>query len=183
MIDYPVDALLRLRAAIRHHRDQKGDNRCWLDDWRLWNKLRDVAFVDDTVIPDDAMARCEAYYRHRRSETADPMPANAIRDRRRWNADIDNLSRAKQYDELSRIESAIRAHRDIVGRERTLDDDRALYAILPENLPADFRLPPEDQFLGETLAPHAGCPAFWRSHGSCPGTCHNLHTWGPCGPK
>lgn len=61
----------------------------------------------------------------------------------------------------------------------TADDDRALYAILPEKMPADLRLPPEDHFLGETKSPDAGCPAFWRSHDGCGPEC-NLHQWGPC---
>lgn len=174
-----ANRILRLRAAIRHHRDQRGDDRCWLDDWRLWKKLPDT-ILDDTAIPSDATARCEAYFRHRRSDTADPTPANAIRNRRRWNEDVDGMGREGWAAELGRIEAAIRAHRDILGRERTLADDRALYAVLPENIPADFRLPPEAEFLGEDADPIAGCPAFWRSHATCPGTCHDLHRWGPC---
>lgn len=58
--------------------------------------------------------------------------------------------------------NAIRAHRDARG------DDRLPYAVLPEKIPCDFRLPPEAEFLGEAIAPHAGRPSFWRSHSACP---------------
>ena len=37
-----------------------------------------------------------------------------------------------------------------------------------------------EEFIGEAKAPHAGCPAFWRSHANCPVERHNLHRWGPC---
>jgi hypothetical protein len=42
-----------------------------------------------------------------------------------------------------------------------------LYALLPERLPADTRLPPRPEFLGEKKAPHAGCPSYVRSHAGC----------------
>lgn len=35
----------------------------------------------------------------------------------------------------------IKKHRDIEGQERTLEDDQLLYDLLPEKMPADFRLP------------------------------------------
>lgn len=173
------DDIKRLRHAIRLHRDQRGDDRCWLDDLRLWKLLPDTV-LDDTAIPDDAMDRCRAYYRNRRADAADPIPPEAVRDRKRWNDDLDGMSTNRGREELRRLTAAVARHRDVEGRERTIDDDRALYAVLPEKLPADFRLPPEPEFLGEALAPRAGCPAFWRSHGACAGACHDLHRWGPC---
>ena len=179
---YILDDLLRMRAAIRHHRDQRGDNRCWLNDWKLWRNLEDT-ILNDATIPKDAMARCEAYYRNRRSDAPEAIPENAIRATRRWNEDIDGLGRGGTLREMRRVEAAIRAHRDAEDGEHTANHDRALYAVLPENLPADFRLPPRDEFLGETLSPNAGCPAFWRSHGFCADGCHDLHRWGPCMAK
>lgn len=174
-----LDEIRRLRAGIRLHRDQRGDDRCWLDDWRLW-KLLPETVLDDTRVPADATARCEAFYRHRRADVADPVPADAIIDPARWDDDLAGADGATLNVELARLRGAIADHRDVEDRERTLDDDRALYAVLPEKIPADFRLPPEPEFLGEARAPTAGCPAFLRSHGTCPGTCHNLHRWGPC---
>ncbi len=81
---------------------------------------------------------------------------------------------------MMRLEDGLRIHRDISGRPRTIEDDRVLYSVLPEKIPADFRLPPRSEFLGEVRSPHAGCPAFWRSHNGCSATRHDLHQWGPC---
>ncbi len=172
------ERIIQIRRLIRTHRDQIGDDRCWVDDGLVWSALPDSP-PEMTTIPSDAMERCEAFFRLRRADEADVVPYRAMRDPERWDEDVNELDGELLREEVSRIESAIRAHRD-VGRPLTVDDDRALYAVLPERIPADFRLPPKDAFLGEARAPRAGCPSFWRSHANCPTTCHHLHAWGPC---
>ena len=166
---------------MRYHRDQKGDNRCWVDDLRLWELLPDTP-IKPSALPsyDEMMKRCTAYYRHRRAEAADPVPSHAIVDTTRWDTDLSSMGEAALEQELERLQVAVLAHRDIQGRERTLDDDRALYRVLPEQVTADFRLPNEADFLGEARAPKAGCPSFWRSHQACSTARHDLHAWGPC---
>ena len=173
-------AILERRRSIRkEHRDQRGDDRCFLDDYVIWCWL-----ADSPPIPEFTMQRgmdeCLLFYEHRRSDTPDPVPEGALRGRRFWDKDIEMMSQSELLDQLLRIQESIREHRDVTGRPRTIDDDRRLYRVLPENLPADFRLPPREEFLGEARAPRAGCPSFWRSHGNCP-LLHNLHQWGPCG--
>jgi hypothetical protein len=173
--------LKELRQAIRSHRDQKGDDRCWLDDPGLW-ALVDGSISEPKAPPpfEEMMAACRAFYVHRRSDAPDAAPADAVTDPTKWDDDLVSMADDAVRTELTRTEDAIRAHRDVSGRPRTLDDDRRLYAILPERLPADFRLPPEDEFLGEAKKPTAGCPSFWRSHQSCPCAEHDPHRWGPC---
>jgi hypothetical protein len=172
------EAIAERRAAIRAHRDAKGDDRCWIDDHSIW------AFVDASpgdlhVLPsfEEGMTRCRAFYQHRRADAPDAAPAasTAVPD-----ADINRMTHADLVKCLIALQTAIRTHANVKDRPLTLDDDRALYAILPDKIAADFRLPPEPEFLGEAKAPHAGCPAFWRSHGKCAGAKHDLHTWGPC---
>ncbi len=90
------------------------------------------------------------------------------------------MQHAELVETLFALQQSIRAHRDIFSKKRTLEDDRTLYALLPEKIPADFRLPPEPEFLGEAKAPRAGCPSFWRSHSTCATSDHDLHKWGPC---
>lgn len=181
----PLERLFRTvidaRNRIRRHRDQKLDDRCWLDDLLIWALLPDSP-PELVAPPTDAMDRCRSFYAHRRSKTADPFPPGVPIDpaNEGFDDDLDILDGAALEAELARLLEAVRVHRDVTGRERTLDDDRALYAALPEKIPADFRLPPEDAFLGEAVSPHAGCPAFWRSHGACPAATHNLHRWGSC---
>ena len=170
----------RIRGAIRQHRNQRGDNRCWLDDYLVWKTL-DEDCGEPVTIPDDAMDRCRAFYEFRRSDTFDETSLGTSVDREHVSdADLEGMEGDDLMRELDRVTTQVRSHRDINGRPRTLDDDRALYAVLPDQSPADFRLPAEDKFLGEALAPRAGCPAFWRSHANCPTGRHDFHRWGPC---
>ncbi len=177
-------AILERRAVIRKHRDQKGDDRCWLDDQLVWLMLSDTPELPPGPPTFEyAMEVCRNFHRYRNSDAADSIPHDAILDEAYWDYDIEDPTINSHYTlfmELSTIQYAIKWHRDNSRTPRTADDDRGLYSVLPEKIPADFRLPPEEEFLGEAKAPNAGCPAFWRSHVSCPNKCHNLHKWGPC---
>ncbi len=125
------------------------------------------------------MKQCRAFYTYRRSESADQPSPHANYDKSTWDADVTFMSAHGLHAELERIEHTIRKHRDIASRERTVEDDCELYHILPEQVPADFRLPNEEEFLG-TKKEGAGCPNFWKSHNQCSTTQHNLYQWGPC---
>ncbi len=125
----------------------------------------------------EKMRRCEEFYDNRQSRTAD-LPAENQKFGVSGNFDILLVDFSGRVDELHKIQTAIRTHRDISGRPRNLDDDRALYAVLPVKIPADFRLPNRDEFLGRAKN-GAGCPNFWDSHSGCGKSC-NLHKWGPC---
>lgn len=81
--------------------------------------------------------------------------------------------------EILKLENAIRKHRDIFDRERTLEDDKELYNILQDKKVEDFTLPPRDEFLGDVKI-NAGCPNFWKSHQMCNQNDHDIHSWGPC---
>lgn len=177
----PFADIIAARHAIRRHRDAKGDDRCWLDDYFVW-ALIPGSFPVPTEVPPvaEAMDMCRAYYKLRRAETPDAQPADAVTDPALWDSDIGKMDEAQLMKELERIQAAVRRHRDNACKPLTTDDDRALYAVLPEQVAADFRLPPPDEFLGEAKAPHAGCPSFWRSHAHCAVKRHNLHQWGPC---
>ena len=174
----------KIRKAIRSHRDAKGDDRCWLDDYRVWGSITGSSWPPMRLPPDEEMrTKCREFWTHRRAEKADEAPVDMIVSKHFWNADLIGLGSKELQGKLRQLEEAIAKHRDIVGRPTTLDDDRALYTVLPEKLPADFRLPSEQEFLGEALAPHAGCPAFWQSHQNCPSRVSgcNIYQWGPCG--
>ena len=169
------------RDYVRWHRDQKMDDRCWIDDLGLWEFLRDTPPHEGKMLSfEEGMRLCKEFYAHRRAEAPDAIPAHALIDPAQWDLDLRGMHHAELVAELHKIQITIQAHRDIKDRKRTLEDDRALYALLPEKLPADFRLPPEPDFLGEAKAPKAGCPSFWRSHGNCATEKHDLHRWGPC---
>lgn len=176
-----LQEIIEARHAIRQHRDAKGDDRCWLDDYKIWALIPGSFPVPLEVPPmEQAMDMCRAYYKLRRASSADVPAADAVLDPKDWDRDIEVMNDDALAEELVRIRTAVRRHRDAACNPITIDDDRDLYSILPERVPADFRLPPEDDFLGEAKAPHAGCPSFWRSHGNCALKSHNLHLWGPC---
>ena len=170
--------IIELRTAIRYHRDQKGDDRCWIDDYLVWNSLPETKQVVKLPTYDESMRRCKTFFKYRNANSVDEIPADALLDPTKWNDDLTNMKPENLSLELNKLENAIRKHSYIVYRERTAKDDRELYSILPEKIPADFRLPCEEDFLG-TKRTDAGCPQFWKSHANCPGE-HNLHQWGPC---
>ena len=175
-----IMAIRKRRQVIRAHRDAAGDDRCWLDDYLVWECLSDTFRMPVLQLSlEQKMARCILFYTHRRADTPDPIPEDAILDPLQWDNDIWKMPPSDLFAELIRIQEAIRCHRNIVGRPRTIKDDRKLYSVCPEKIPADFRLPPEQEFIGSTLQ-NAGCPNFWDSHAHCGHLC-NLHQWGPCG--
>lgn len=55
----------KLRAAIRKHRDQRLDDRCWMDDYELYESLPEGAtphYVDLRLLPREEMLKnCERY--------------------------------------------------------------------------------------------------------------------------
>ncbi len=172
--------ILRLRNAIRYHRDQKGDDRCWLDDDWLWSLLPGGAEPPKTLPSyEEMMSRCGAFYRDRRADQADLIPVDAQIDFAIWDQDLEHASDDVLEQVLTKLRMAIQQHRDIESKPRTLEDDRVLYRVLPEKLTADFRLPAVAEFLGDAKA-GAGCPAFWKSHQACPCKEHDTHRWGPC---
>ncbi len=170
-------AILERREIIRWHRDQVGDERCWLDDYRLWIMLEDTP-LPPTSVPNDAMAQCRKFFFFRNAPQ-EALPPDAILDSRLWNIDLHAMTIEQLVDTLHALQLAIRFHRDIKGRPRTFRDDNQLYKLLPEKIPANFQLPSEAEFIGEARAPKAGCPSFWRSHAACT-VPHDLHHWGPC---
>ena len=179
-----VQKIRECRNAIRYHRDQIDDDRCFLDDFIVWSQLPNSREIPTLLLEEgDAMRLCEIFYAHRRADIADPLPRDAITDPLRWDDDLLDAPLVVLLDKLFMLNQAIRVHRDIFNRYRTVDDDRALYAILPEKLPADFRLPSEAEFLGAARAPYAGCFSFWCSHVMCRTSRHDFHGWGPCGPS
>ncbi len=174
-----ITAIFERRHAIRaNHRDQKGDDRCWLDDFPVWGFVEGLPSRPYVRSFEEGMRQCGLYYEHRRSDTIDPTPPDATIDPAHWDDDLSDMDHRMALEEISRIQWSIMMHFAIGGQPRTLIHDRALYGVLPEKIPADFRLPPRPEFLGRAKYPHAGCPAFWDSHGGCGLSSCDLHKWG-----
>lgn len=174
-------AILERREVIRGHRDAKGDDRCWVDDFLVWDMLdgESVRPLMPLVLS-VGMVRCEEFYRHRRMDSELRLLPGAIQDPALWNRDLPSMDREGMLDELANLQYAIYRHRE--SSPVSLVHDLTLYMVLPEKLPADFRLPPRPEFLGEAKEPHAGCPSFWRSHRACDSMHCTINQWGPCVP-
>lgn len=67
-----ITEIMRLRAAIRQHRDEKGHGRCWLDDQTLYQVLPETTQADFTLPPkEEFLTNCEVYWRTRQKEGTD----------------------------------------------------------------------------------------------------------------
>ena len=170
----------KIRQAIRYHRDQKGDDRCWVDDYLIWKFLPDSSPEPTTPPPfEKAMGCCRSFYDNRRAEQPDEPVSKIENNPAKWDEDLAGMNEVELNAEFEKLLAALRKHRDVIGRERTLDDDRILYQVLPEKITADFRLPDKAEFI-DGVKPGCGCPNFWKSHENCPTDKHDLHRWGPC---
>lgn len=174
-----------IRRAIRYDRDQVLDDRCHVDIYQVFAFIG-VRAPRKLPPTKEMLERCRLYF-EKTQRPGDPRPAprGAILDPAHWDDDLEAHAHDPAWlmAELFRIGLVImRLHQ--IWRSRNPHylnwrEYQRLYALLPEGLPADTRLPPEDEFLGEARAPHAGCPAYVRSHEGCaPEVRCALTTWG-----
>lgn len=59
--------IARLRRAIETHRDQKGDDRCWLDDLVLYAAIGEPNAVQQLPPKCEFLKSCERYWEQRQS--------------------------------------------------------------------------------------------------------------------
>ena len=64
-----------------------------------------------------------------------------------FDSGLDDMDWDSLKEEVVLLRNAIRAHRDQKGDDRCWIDDVELYKQLPENIEADFALPPKEEFL------------------------------------
>jgi hypothetical protein len=121
-----LDTVRRSRAAIREHRDQIGDYRCWVDDEVLYHSTL-PELNDLTPEPPDInefMRRCEAYHSNRQdpSEPKASIPMDSsvgplpLIYSPELDADLIAMTSEQLRDELDRLWEAIRVHRSIGPR-------------------------------------------------------------------
>lgn len=171
------------RHLIRYARDQKGDNRCWLDWLLIWEMLDSTPPFPTRLPPRRKMLQhCRYFYENTNCDSPDPTPQNAILEKSRWDDDLGKMDHEQLFAELLVQQIGIKIHRDIPHRLRNIHHERRLYDLLPEGIPADFCLPPRDEFLGRAKSPCAGCPAFCDSWKRVRGS-HNFTRWGPKASK
>jgi hypothetical protein len=184
------EKIIKCREVLRYHRDQIGDDRCFLDDYKVYKVVAEITEdellnsifravnIQPPVSLSSGMKLCEKYYETCRSDEAPVVPEGAILDPVHWDDDLGGMSEYELLITLDKIIRTVLWHAQFIDRSRTKYLHQALYNLLPEKLPADFRLPSREEFLGYA-SPAAGCPRFWLSHVGCGASC-DLHKWGPC---
>ena len=77
---WAISEIVRLRTAIRKHRDQRLDDRCWMDDYELYEVLPegiDPSYVDLRLLPKEVMMRNCKHFVECRSTSLTPEEAIA----------------------------------------------------------------------------------------------------------
>ncbi len=190
LIELPTDELLiavrHRRALIRWHREQRGDDRCWLDDWVVHLALSDTQ-SEPAKLPEEAMQLCEEFF-ERRQAPEDPIDQGEFTAAQRQEADslleqmLQDRDGGRKFliRELLMLQIGILGHR--LEKPRNWIADQQLYLWLPEQRLAVTRLPSREEFLAVQPGAAHGCPQFIASHADCPiATACDLHRWGPCG--
>lgn len=66
------ETIARLTSAIRKHRDAKGDDRCWLDDYQLYSVLPEGGGHDSSLPPEDEfLESCRRFWAQRQAPGAE----------------------------------------------------------------------------------------------------------------
>jgi hypothetical protein len=88
--------IAELETAIRKHRDQRGDDRCWLDDHDLYAHVGIPADHDSRLPPkEEFLESCQRFWEQRRApHDLDPSPGcMTIRQQQARIAELEQLNR------------------------------------------------------------------------------------------
>lgn len=150
-----IKKISAIRDAIRYHRAQISDYRCWVDDERLYQVTLGSDLAAARVpATEEFKARCAAFWDLRQrpeeqgrgdptvnSEVA-PLKIATFSDE-----DLKTLSGAELARELERLENGVRKHLGKGDLGRVVRDDEQLYALLPERAEWSSALPAREVFL------------------------------------
>ena len=150
-----LDRCKAIRAAIRYHRAQISDYRCWVDDLRLY-QVAEIPGYSNLVVPspNEFMSRCESFWDNRQRLNERGLGDKLIDSSKcaleidvDSNADIEGLSEQSLSELLSGLQSAVKQHESKGFQGRSVTDDVKLYAMLPDQLEWNSSLPERGYFL------------------------------------
>jgi hypothetical protein len=154
------------RDDIRWHRDQRGHDRCWLDDLKVYSSLPEYKnpYVRQLCTRAEFLARCDDFFENRQNPNENPA-SPAGRMGKAKDSDLQSMDLDELGSELLRLRGGIREHRS-KGRTVSWEDDSRLYSLLPDKKRAITKLPEKERLL-------RGCRKFCSSRGNPP----KLHEW------
>ena len=145
----------RLRAALRYHRGQLGDYRCWVDDVRVYQAANLTSYRLPQIPNTERFeAYCQAFWENRQRPAEKGKGDLSLNSERgilplapSSDDDLQTKALGDLQSELIRLREGIERHelRGFLGR--TAEDDEQLYALLPERTPWNSALPPREVFL------------------------------------
>lgn len=149
-----LERIIDLRDAIRYHRAQISDYRCWVDDERLYKAAGGDISLPVVPKPEEFLNRCEHFWDHRQRAheqgTGDPSVSSAERILQLpvyANDDLAGNTEDELTRKLSELTAGIESHQRKGFDGRTVRDDEALYALLPEQVLWNSGLPKREIFL------------------------------------
>ena len=122
--------IVEMRKAIRSHRDQIGDDRCWIDDHAVYNTVPSIRQKVYLPSYEEGMRKCRLFYKNRNTDSVDATPQDAILDPARWNDDLLGMSADDLQEQHAKLEKAIIKHYNIPYDKKTIEDDKELYRVL-----------------------------------------------------
>ncbi len=161
-----VEFIIKLRNDIRWHRSQRGHDRCWLDDLKVYSNLPEYKnpYERELCGREEFLQRCGEFW-ERRQVPHERVTKELARKNWRRDSDLSSMDAKQLSDELARLRTGVRMHRER-GDAKTWQDDRRLYALLPDETNAITTLPERERFL-------RGCKRFFSTRSSPP----LLHEW------
>lgn len=149
------DQIIAIRAAIRYHRGQISDFRCWVDDLRLY-EITGLADPQERTVPSTErfLQRCEAYWELRQRPAEIGRGSASLNSEsaplsipQYSNQDLDQLSPHELAETLNSLIAVVSDHCAAGFLGRTHTDDEKLYAVLPEQTEWSSALPARHVFL------------------------------------
>src|SRR4051812_29923249 len=116
------------RKALRWHRDQRKHDRCWLDDWFVYEVILGIRLADYFPSFEACMTLCKQYHSER---SGPPIPHQDRAGEAEWDDDLKDLDIFGLITVHLTIVMAAIKHYTVGEGKRKRKDDFEFYAVLP----------------------------------------------------
>ena len=131
--------------AIVWHASQVGHDRCWLDDYHVYEVVLGIPLPLSLPKRETCLILCKQYYDARFDPRQTSPPALFVLD----NAYLDLMSEVDLEIEWQKIVAVTLVHYKVGDGLRSRDDDLRLYKVVSFDLAPNLIAPPKDEFERE----------------------------------